>query len=389
MVLSQMPFLTFGKRASSFTEMRKRKMRRLYKTGTGIAAALLFCGVLQGCELVPDRTADANRPTASTPTSPHPASTSGDYLTITNTEYVNGKSPEGGMVMRVYTYDLASGKLAKVNDVPYTSQYPLTVVSKADHKLYYSADVDDKGDQLFAYDLLDRKTEQLSNDLFAINHIIPTTPEGPLIVVAAKKGKRVLQTAFYEKKTKRLEFIDEQDTDTNTWTAGYNPDSNKTYLVQYSDKEDYEKLMYANKTQTPMVPANHTVIEIDNATRQKRKIIELENEQIMGISARGGQLLLVTSPKINQPPVEFSLVDIDTGTRRKLDLPITTRRNAYLSKDGKGIYLLGGSTDPTRNKERGIYYYNLQTGELKEIFLQKEGGFINNFMYITSMDRAK
>ncbi len=290
------------------------------------------------------------------------------------------------MVMRVYTYDLASGELAKVNDVPYTSQYPLTVVSKADHKLYYSADVDDKGDQLFAYDLLDRKTEQLSNDLFAINHIIPTTPEGPLIVVAAKKGKRVLQTAFYEKQTKRLEFIDEQDTDTNTWTAGYNPDSNKTYLVQYSDKEDYEKLMYANKTQTPMVPANHTVIEIDNATRQKRKIIELENEQIMGISARGGQLLLVTSPKINQPPVEFSLVDIDTGTRWKLDLPITTGSNTYLSKDGKGIYLLGGSTDPTRNKERGIYYYNLQTGELKAIFLQKEGGFINNFMYIASME---
>lgn len=338
-------------------------MRRLSQAGACFAAALLFCAVLQGCA--------------------SPVPPSGDYLSITRTEYVDGYSPEGGMSMGVYTYDLANGKLVHVNDIPYTSQYPLTVVSWPEHKLYYSADVGDKGDQLFAYDLRDGKTEQLSTDLFAINHIIPTTAEGPVIVIAVKKGRRVLQTAFYEKKTKRLEFIDEQDTDTNTWTASYDPETNKTYLVQYSDKEDYAKLMHANETQTFMVPATHTVVEIDNVTKQKRKIIELKDEQIMGISARGGQLFLVTSPHVLRPPVEYNLVDINTGKRRKLDLPISARTGVFLTKDGKGLYFLGGSKDSSHKQERDIYYYDFQTGALQTIFLQKDGSYINNFMYVS------
>lgn len=76
---------------------------------------------------------------------------------MTYTEYVNGKNTDKGMVMRVMTYDLSSKKMTKLADVPYTSQYPLSLVSLPDHKIYYSADVDDKGDQLFSYDLNSKK----------------------------------------------------------------------------------------------------------------------------------------------------------------------------------------------------------------------------------------
>lgn len=68
----------------------------------------------------------------------------GQYLSMTYTEYVNGKNTDKGMVMRVMTYDLSSKKMTKLADVPYTSQYPLSVVSLPDHKIYYSADVDNK-----------------------------------------------------------------------------------------------------------------------------------------------------------------------------------------------------------------------------------------------------
>uniref|UniRef100_A0AAE9TKB8 Lipoprotein n=1 Tax=Paenibacillus polymyxa TaxID=1406 RepID=A0AAE9TKB8_PAEPO len=81
----------------------------------------------------------------------------GQYLSMTYTEYMNGKNTDKGMVMRVMTYDLSSKKMTKLADVPYTSQYPLSVVSLPDHKIYYSADVDDKGDQLFSYDLNSKK----------------------------------------------------------------------------------------------------------------------------------------------------------------------------------------------------------------------------------------
>lgn len=85
----------------------------------------------------------------------------GQYLSMTYTEYVNGKNADQGMVMRVMTYDLSSKKVTKLADVPYTSQYPLSVVSLPDHKIYYSAGVGDKGDQLFSYDLNTKKTNSL------------------------------------------------------------------------------------------------------------------------------------------------------------------------------------------------------------------------------------
>jgi hypothetical protein len=54
-----------------------------------------------------------------------------EYLSITNTEYVNGTDSTDGMKMNVYTYDLQSKALDKMTDLPYNSQYPLTVVSLA------------------------------------------------------------------------------------------------------------------------------------------------------------------------------------------------------------------------------------------------------------------
>ncbi|SCW80334.1 hypothetical protein SAMN04487970_105131 [Paenibacillus tianmuensis] len=70
----------------------------------------------------------------------------GDYLSITNTEYVNGVDTDAGMVMRIYTYDINNKVLSKVDDLPYTSQYPLSVVSLKEDKIYYSAAGEGKGD---------------------------------------------------------------------------------------------------------------------------------------------------------------------------------------------------------------------------------------------------
>jgi hypothetical protein len=58
-------------------------MQRLSRAGACFAAALLFMRCF---------TADANRPTASPQTSSPPVQTSGEYLTTTSTEYVDGNS---------------------------------------------------------------------------------------------------------------------------------------------------------------------------------------------------------------------------------------------------------------------------------------------------------
>ncbi|MDP1510569.1 hypothetical protein L8C07_08500 [Paenibacillus sp. CMAA1739] len=305
----------------------------------------------------------------------------GQYLSMTYTEYVNGKNADQGMVMRVMTYDLSSKKMTKLADVPYTSQYPLSVVYLLDHKIYYSADVDDKGDQLFSYDLNTKKTEQLTDNLFAINDIVPTTPDGSLVLVAVKKGERTLKTIFYNKSTRIMKFMHDENHDEQTWSITYNPAKKAIYSSNYSAKEQNEQREISNRTQTIMVPPDNKVTEINSVTKQERSVITLKNEEVSSISSSNDQLLLVTARFINHGNPEYSLVDIATGKRTKLELPISSRSFIYMSPDGKGVYYLGSTSLKNQEEGRGVYYYDFTSKTQTPIFIQKEG-FINNFMLL-------
>ncbi|MDQ0492459.1 hypothetical protein [Paenibacillus brasilensis] len=305
----------------------------------------------------------------------------GQYLSMTYTEYVNGKNSDQGMVMRVMTYDLNSKKLTKLSDVPYTSQYPLSVVSLPDHKIYYSADVGDKGDQLFSYDLNTKKTEQLSDNLFAINRIVPTTPDGPLVLVAVKKGERTLKTIFYNKSTRTMKFMHDENQDEHTWSIAYNSAKNTIYNTQYSEKEERKEFDIASKENTNSRPPDYKVTEINNVTKQERSIITLKKEEITSMSSSNDKLLLVTSNLTNFGKIEYSLVDIATGKRTKIKLPFLSRQFVYMSPDGKGVYYLGSTSQKNQKERRGVYYYDFTSKIQTPIFIQKEG-FINNFMLL-------
>ncbi|MFJ2044890.1 hypothetical protein ACIOBL_14860 [Paenibacillus taichungensis] len=306
-----------------------------------------------------------------------------EYLSITNTEYVNGTDTDDGMIMRVYTYDIQTKALTKLSDLPYTSQYPLTVASLANDTIYYSGVGKDKGDELFSYDIQAQKTQQLSTGLFAINSIIPDTVDHTLVMAAVKKGERPVKVIFFDQKTQEMNILNDDDLDTTTWDISFNPETSKTYAIQYSEEEQYSHMEQSNKTQTPMVPPNHTIIEIDPISKQTRKVIELEEEQILTLSTRGDQILIATAKHINKNPIKYSMVNIKTGERNEIDLPIKARSGLFLSKDGQGFYFLGENTKANVNQERGIYFYDLKTQQVEAIFLQKEG-FINNFMLLSN-----
>ncbi|WP_315793411.1 hypothetical protein [Paenibacillus sp. BIC5C1] len=306
-----------------------------------------------------------------------------EYLSITNTEYVNGTDTDDGMIMRVYTYDLQTKALTKLSDLPYTSQYPLTVASLANDTIYYSGAGKDKGDELYSYDIQAQTTQQLSSGLFAINSIIPDTVDHTLVMAAVKKGERPVKVMFYNKETQDMTILNENDSDTTTWDISYDPETRKSYAIQYSEEEQYNHMEESNKTQTPMVPPNHSIIEIDPISMQTRKVIELDKEQILTLSARGDQIMIATAKHINKYPIEYSMVNIRTGERTILFLPIKTSRELCLSKDGRGFYFLGEYVDANVKHERGIYYYDLKTQQFEEVFLQKEG-FINNFMLLSN-----
>ncbi|WP_366294100.1 hypothetical protein [Paenibacillus sp. AN1007] len=303
-----------------------------------------------------------------------------EYLSITNTEYVNETDQSDGMTMNVYTYDLQTKALTKMTDLPYNSQYPLTVVSLADNTTYYSGTGQNKGDELFAYDMKTHQVKQLSSNLFAVNAIIPNVAEHTLMLAAVKQGERPVKVMFLDQDTQELTVLHEQDSDTTTWDIAYDPKAGKAYAIQYSEEEQYQQMEKSNQTQKPMVPPRHTIIEIDPETKQTRKIFELQDEQILTLSARGDQLLIATAKYINKRPIRYSLVDVKTGKRQELKLPIKASSELFLNNEGDGFYFLGEKGNGS--SERGIYFYHMQSKKIETIFLQNKG-FINNFMLLS------
>ncbi|MEC0333874.1 hypothetical protein P4H42_30370 [Paenibacillus macerans] len=303
-----------------------------------------------------------------------------DYLSITYTKYTNGTDTNDGMTMEVYSYELNSKKLTKVTELPYTSQYPLTSASLPEQKIYYSGEGEQDEDELFVYDLKTQVSKQLSSNLFAINSIVPFTADNKLIMVAVKQGERNLKIGFFDKETGDIRFVNDQDLDTTTWDIAYNPETNKTYAAQYSEAQDYIQLRKANKAHKDMIPPNHSIVEIDNATLATRKIIELKEEQILCLTVSGEQILIATTKVINGSSVEYSMINVNTGERTKIDLPFIARSGIALSKDGKGIYYLGEDAN-AKADQRGVFYLDLTTKKAEPIFLQDDG-FINNFSYI-------
>ncbi|MGF9643328.1 hypothetical protein AAIH69_09965 [Paenibacillus sp. MABNS29] len=210
---------------------------------------------------------------------------------------------------------------------------------------------------------------------------MPTTPEGPLILAAVKKGERTLKTIFYNKSTHTMQFLHDENQDKHTWSIAYNPAKKTIYTTQFSEKEQDKRSDIASKNNTFTMPASYKVTEINNATKQERSVITLKNEQILSMSSSNDQLLLVTARFINHGNPEYSLVDIATGKRTKLELPISSRSFIYMSPDGKGIYYLGSASQKNQEEGRGVYYYDFTSKIQTPIFIQEEG-FINNFMLL-------
>lgn len=93
------------------------------------------------------------------------------YITFTVT---HGTYEERNLESDVYYYNPGSRELKRIAVVPYNAQYPLTVYDKRRDMVFYSAKAaSGVGDQLYAYDYKKGEQTQLTDNIFAINHIIP------------------------------------------------------------------------------------------------------------------------------------------------------------------------------------------------------------------------
>lgn len=186
----------------------------------------------------------------------------GNYITFNVT-----KEENTSLTMYNYYYDIDSKKLELMAEIPYESEYPLSVYDKKDNVVYYSKREKGKSDDnLYCLDLGTKKSTRLSYNFYAINNIIPLKDE--LYIAAVEKKQRPIGLyRYHDGKYERL--LDNDDLFVSR--INHNPDIDTLYFNTYSESE-MDKLFEENTTNNPIV--KNQLFKLNYTNNEIKKIDE-------------------------------------------------------------------------------------------------------------------
>ena len=299
-----------------------------------------------------------------------------EYISITET-YQNNNDE---LITKLSVFFPDTKESENVFEFPYTAQYPLGVVDLAGNMVYFSADVDGVGDQIFSYNLRTKETEQLTDNLFAINYIIPT--RHTVYFAACKSGTSNVCLGAYDKQTGEIKYWGD-DKDTNIEDICIDEANKKIYLISYSEKEDRYNLQHQDNGFTI---AKHRVVELDFDLQTSRELCSMDNEWIRMLVLNNYKLLIIFDHQYNNSivPSEAIYYDLLDNSQNSFSLPPYRMQQggADFAENGDIIYV----TSQLKNGgKRNIYSYNLKTQEYILLYEAPElgKGFINNWQLIS------
>ena len=309
-----------------------------------------------------------------------------EYVTFTYSRYVTDE-PNSSIINEFWYYDSIEQLAKKIFEIEYTSQYPLGYYDKANNLIYYTKSVlldqstDTSGDQIFVTDLNTNTEKQLTEDLFAVNYIIPV--ENQLLFVARPQKSNVLQLGSLNLNTGELTYWGSEDTidDTNIETISVDQKNKKIYVSAYSDAERRYNVLHQdgpagkNNFKMPL----HSVYKIDYSF-EKYRVLFSKNEWIRTILTTDNVVAAFSDKQYNEADVpstliRYSLTD-NTVTETAWDTYRLQIGDANYSSDGTLIYSIADI-----NNKRGLYKYSLVSKEFSEIFIQSNG-FLNNIQVV-------
>ena len=296
-----------------------------------------------------------------------------DYLSITSTTYIDPNTEE--MTTSIHKYIPSTGELNKVFSFPYTSQYPLGVLSSYDNTVYYTKRDSSNRDQIYSYNLDTNEEVQLTTELRAVNQIIPTSDK--IFFIASLD--RVLRLGVLDKMNNIISYWGDEDT--NVETMVINPNNQKIYLSVFSyskDRENIENQFISGENQYKM--PLFSIYETDYTFTETKEMFSacvwIRN---LLVNFTNNSVVAIYDEYYNSDEVSKAIaIDTSSDTIEDFDLPPQRMQvdGGSFSKDGEGLYVISEIGD-----KRGIYYYNFVTKEYTPIFIT-EDEFVNNFLFI-------
>ncbi|MFB5675401.1 hypothetical protein ACE3NQ_17345 [Paenibacillus terreus] len=302
-----------------------------------------------------------------------------DYITMSYSEYAT-TNENGEIKTQILSYDTSTKKLEKIFEFDYTAQYPLGYYDKTNQLVYYTQRVgadQEYGDQIFVRDLSSNKSTQLTDNLFAVNYVIPSGDQ--LFFAANVKGEQVVRLGAINLKTKKMELWGDNDTIIEAITVDHS--NKKIYISAYSLKQRNYSLAHQDGPagQNNFKMPTHTVYETDFDFKEKRKLFS-KNYWIRMLMHKEGHVIAFSDKEYNKGQIPSTVIDYDLADRStdvsQWEAVRLQRGDANYSRDGNKIYAIA----IVKNK-RGLYEYDVRTKKFTPIFTP-EDGFINNIQVV-------
>ena len=278
------------------------------------------------------------------------------YLSITESYYSDEKKEE--MKSKVIIYDTLNTKC--MGSVPYTSQYPLTLYSKDDNNIFYTA-YSGKGDQVY-----DNKFKRkLTKDFCAFNYI--TKCGDKFFSIATYLKHNGLEPLIFDSNfSEYKQLIEDKNDDIITWSMAVDYKKHIVFFSTYSSKED-RKMLDIDRV------AKSTVYAYYIDTEKIEKIYSTDMN-IIGMAASEGKIYFTVSEKAVPEDNDYRTYYYDIDNKKESEFKFDARVSGNMEIIDNKMYFLGYV-----NKKRGIFSVDLKTKNTTPVMFQDENEFINGF----------
>lgn len=290
------------------------------------------------------------------------------YVFATNSEETKEEN------LSIYDLDIDSKKATKIASVEDFSQQPSMVYCKDDNTIYYAQRIEtetSRGVQLYSVNVDTKETHQLTDNLWAINCIIPT--KNDIYLLAVTTEDRHLKPMLYHKDTKELEILS-KDTDLNFTQIDYDVITNNLYasgtLMEKSEKtlNEYNKDLTQNPSKQGVM-TDYYIYDFTNDYKNPKQLLKTDKAEIIGLCSIPGE------EKINYRS-DDGLIKSDYIYNLKTNkitesflYPFKMKSvEQYVFLNENEVVLIGEVQNNSTEYIRGVYLYNIKTEESKLLF---------------------
>jgi hypothetical protein len=310
--------------------------------------------------------------------SPKNGISSTDYLSVTYSNWVTNEA-DGKITTQIWCFDCSTRENVKVFQFDYSTQYPLGYYDRKNRLVYYTRRIGDDtkhGDQIYVTDLSNGTETQLTDDLFAVDYIVPAQEE--VFFAARPTGSQVIKLGSIDRRTHAISYWGDDDTNIEAITVDTRKE--KIFISSYSETEMYYNLAHQDGPvgQNNMKLPTYTVSETDYGFRNTRELFS-ENMWIRTLMTTGDDLVALCDRKYNDAaPSTVDYYNLKTNARLQEEWKGERLQvgDANYSSDGKKIYSISSV-----GNQRGVYECNLETMKFTPLIIQ-DSGFINNIQIV-------